>query len=326
MKRLRVLPTICYLIILMTLTSCGTASGPTAGGGIGGTGISQGAITGFGSVFVNGVEFSTTGGTIITQNGNPSTESDLRVGMVVVVHGTFDANGTTGTADRIDFNDDLEGPIQSIDSGAQTILVLGQTVKVDAGTRYQSDVTGVPVAGLNDLEKENVIEVSGLLQADGTILATFIELKATSCSAGSEFEVKGTVSNLNTGNKTFNLGGATVNYSNAALPPGGLSNGILVEVKIETCPTGVVLVASDVEGISSEISGTEGTQLDLEGFVTRFDSPADFDVNGQPVSTDASTVYEGGTSNNLGLNVRLEVEGQLNANGVLIANRISFED
>ena len=33
--------------------------GPTAGGGIGGTGISAGSIKSFGSLFVNGIEFDT---------------------------------------------------------------------------------------------------------------------------------------------------------------------------------------------------------------------------------------------------------------------------
>jgi hypothetical protein len=318
MKCLRVLPTICYFIILMTLTSCGTSSGPSAGGGIGGTGISQGPITGFGSVFVNGVEFSTTTGTVITQNGNPSTESDLRIGMVVAVHGTFDANGTTGTADQIDFNDELDGPIQSINTGDQTILVMGQTVKVDAGTHYQS------AAGLNDLQNGNVIEVSGLPQADGTILATYIELKSTSCSPGSEFEVKGAIRNLN--GSTFQINNLTVDYSGAVLEnlPSGLGEGVLVEVKTGACYNGGVMIAGTVEGIRSEISGGAGTLVDLEGFVTRFASTADFDVEGQPVSTTGATVYENGTSGNLGLNVRVEVEGKLDANGVLIANKVSF--
>lgn len=294
----------------------------TADGGMGGTGISVGTITGFGSVFVNGVEFSTTGA-LITKNGNSSDESELRIGMVVAVHGTFDANGTTGTASQIDFNDDLEGPIQSLGPTAQSLVVMGWTVKVNTGTHYEG------VTGLSDLHEGYVIEVSGLPQADGTILATYIELKSTSYTPGDEIEVKGTISNLDIFAKNFQIGDLTVDYSTLGpdhLPSGGLSDGLFVEVKSTTGFVGDVLVASEVELEDSGIHSSEGTEVNLEGFVTRFVSAVDFDVNDQPVTTTDATVFEHGTQTSLGPNVRLEVEGRLDSNGVLIARQISFEN
>ena len=45
------------LIIGMALASCGGGGGQVAEGGIGGTGISTGTVTGFGSVYVNGVKY-----------------------------------------------------------------------------------------------------------------------------------------------------------------------------------------------------------------------------------------------------------------------------
>jgi hypothetical protein len=289
---------------------------------MGGTGISVGPITQFGSVFVNGVEFSTTG-TLINKNGSPSDQSNLRIGMVVDVQGTFEANGTTGSATQIDFNDNLEGPIQSINTVDQSLIVMGQTVNVDAGTRYEV------VTKFSDLQLGYVIEVSGLPQGDGTILATYIELKSTSCSLGEEFEVKGTISGLDTTARTFQIGDLVINYNTATfenLPSGGLSDGIFVEVQTTDCFNGGILIATKVEGLSAGVSGTKGTRVEMEGFVTRFISTIDFDVNGQPVSTTGATVYESGTSNDLALNARVEVEGKLDANGVLIANKISFDD
>ena len=44
--------------------------------------ISSGAITGFGSVFVNGVRFETSSAAFMI-NGKPGTQADLRVGHVV---------------------------------------------------------------------------------------------------------------------------------------------------------------------------------------------------------------------------------------------------
>jgi len=332
MKGTRVVPAIYCLLFLTILTSCVSNGMTTAGGGVGGTGISQGPITAFtasGSVSVNGVEFSTNG-TVIMKNGIPSTQGDLGLGMIVTVQGTFDSDGIHGTANQLDFNDNLEGPIQSI--GSDTLVVMGQTVKVDTGTHY--DV----VTGFGDLQIGYVIEVSGLPQADGTILATYIELKSTSYTPGEEIEIKGIISGLNTSAQTFDIvvnssspTSLTVYYNGATLEnlPSGLKDGILVEVMSTSGFNNIgQLIAGKVEGLSAKISGSEGTRVELEGFISQFDplNPNNFDVNGQPVSTTNSTVYENGTSSNLGNNVRVEVEGTLDANGVLIASKISFDD
>ena len=100
MKPSRIYRVAAGLMILGALTSCGNENQSTAGGGVGGTGISVGTITGFGSVFVNGVEFDTSGASI-TVDGTPASESDLGIGMVVAVEGAFNENGLTGKADRI---------------------------------------------------------------------------------------------------------------------------------------------------------------------------------------------------------------------------------
>ena len=73
--------------------------------------ISSGAITGFGSVFVNGVRFETSGAAF-TINGRPGTQADLRVGDVVKIHGHRDGAGNC-TADHIDFDDLVKGPVRA---------------------------------------------------------------------------------------------------------------------------------------------------------------------------------------------------------------------
>jgi hypothetical protein len=72
------------------------------------------------------------------------------------------------------------------------------------------------------------------------------------------------------------------------------------------------------------VGGAAGTKIDIEGFVTAFTSATVFRVNGQAVTTTAQTVFENGTVTDLAQNVRLEVEGQLDTNGTLVAEKISF--
>ena len=93
------------LITCLGLSGCGGGgSGGIAdigGGGIGGTGISStGTIDGFGSIFVNGVEYET-GDSEILLDGQSASESSLRLGMVVTVRGTINDDGLTGTAEQV---------------------------------------------------------------------------------------------------------------------------------------------------------------------------------------------------------------------------------
>lgn len=69
-----------------------------------------GPITGFGSIFVNGVEYTTSSAHIVIDD-QAGTESDLHAGQVVAVKGTVNADGTTGTATDVIFSGNVEGPV-----------------------------------------------------------------------------------------------------------------------------------------------------------------------------------------------------------------------
>jgi hypothetical protein len=64
--------------------------------------------------------------------------------------------------------------------------------------------------------------------------------------------------------------------------------------------------------------------FELEGYVTRFVSPTDFDVDGYPVSTTDATAYVNGTVADLVLDARVAVEGSLDANDILVADTVVF--
>jgi hypothetical protein len=109
------------------IAACGGGGGGQVAGIDGGgtptpvaTVVSKGTITGFGSVIVNGVHYDSNGADI-TIDDNPGLESDLAVGDVVVVKGTLSSSGTSGSADSIDFDDAVEGPVSAIDLAGGTI-------------------------------------------------------------------------------------------------------------------------------------------------------------------------------------------------------------
>jgi len=281
--------------------------------------VSNGTVTGFGSVHVNGVHYETNS-TTFTINGNPGTQSDLRVGHVVTVHGRHDDSGN-GVAERIEFDEAVKGPVQSVDAAANRLVVLGQTVLTDGDTSFDDNIQPASLAGL---VVGDIVEVSGLQRSDGAVQATRIEKKP----AGSIFEITGRASSVDTAIFKFNVNALVVNYSAANVrdfPTGQPQNGDLLEAKGTTVNTAGELVASSVQFKTDTARPGANTEAEIEGLITRFASATDFDVAGKPVTTSATTRYENGTAADLALNVKVEAEGQTNANGVLVATKVQFK-
>ena len=290
----------------------GTTTPPTVG--IDGGGFSSGTITGFGSVIVNGVRFSTTTAAITIDGRSGASESELKVGQVVEVRGRFDSNGTTGTATTITFNDSTEGPVSAVDTVAGTLVVLGQTVRVNGATVFDDRFTTPSLAGI---AVGSVVEVSGFRNAAGEIVATRIEPKA----AGGTFELTGTVSALDTTNRRFNIGATVINYANVTPTDGTLSNGGCAEAK-GTAFAGGALTATSVEVKSCGPTGANDDVAEVEGLITRFVSATDFDVGSQRVTTTGTTTYENGVVGDLRVGLKVEAEGRLNASGLLTARKV----
>lgn len=290
-------------------------------GGITGTGVvrASGPIAGFSSVIVNGVTYNTSSATF-EKDGVAATQADFKVGEVVLVTGTIDDNNTTGTASSVVFNDTVEGPVASVDAVAGSFVVLGQTVFVGAGTSIDDSCP----ATLEGLLGVAAVEVSGPVRADGSVEATRVECKAV---AG-EMEVTGIVSNHDSGGMTFQINALVVDYSSAAIdnfPTGSISNGDPVEAKGMTLGSNGELEATRVEYKGGQLAGNEGDRIELEGFITRFVSSTNFDVSGQPITTNGSTTFEGGAAGDLGLNLKVEVEGLQDASGTLVASKVEIK-
>src|SRR5262249_28858166 len=60
------------------------------------------------------------------------------------------------------------------------------------------------------------------------------------------------------------------------------------------------------------------------GAVTRFASASDFDVAGQPVATGSATSFAGGTSAGIAADSELEVVGQYDSSGTLVASSVQI--
>ncbi|MEL6714616.1 MAG: DUF5666 domain-containing protein [Planctomycetota bacterium] len=299
----------------------GLAAACSDSGGISGTGgrspgFAVGAIEGFGSVILNGVRFDT-GTATLTVDGDAATQSDLRIGQVVEVQGDF----STGVATTVAYRSEIKGPVTSATVtnavlGLGTFVVLGQTVEVDSSTVFDGTTLELVTAG-------DLLEVSGVRNSDGSVVATYVEAE----SMLPEYKVVGRASSVTA--TTFTIGALLVDYSSA--DTSNLVGGVVSEgdrVEVEAAPSGFTapssLVADEVETAEGP-EGTEGARLELEGFITDFVSPADFSVFGYRVRTTGSTVFENGSALSLANGVKVEVEGRIASDGFLVAESCEIE-
>ncbi|MES9923125.1 MAG: DUF5666 domain-containing protein [Candidatus Thiodiazotropha endolucinida] len=298
------------------LASCGGASGPqVADGGIGGTGITQGRVTSFGSIFVNGIEFNTDDASF-TVNNMAATQDDLAIGMVVSISGSSDASNASGIADSVSYDSLIEGVVSSNDiTNNNTLEVMDQTITVDGDTVYDNHIDATT---LENLPVNSEVEVSGFTDGTGTVLATRIEVKSLAW-AGGELEVSGVISAVS-GNQ-FQIGSLVIDASNiSSIPPAGT----FVEVEGNSFTGGLFVADSiEIEGDGSRVVAEDGEEVEIEGQITQaLDANNLFTLNGQVV--DASATSLSGAASQLTIGRVAEVDGVMNGD-ILLAEEIELK-
>jgi hypothetical protein len=321
MKILKPLNIFVFALIALFLASCGGGSNSTVADiGAGGTGVASGSISGFGSVYVNGVKHKTSSAKITDDDADENEiigEDKLKVGQVVEIKGKAE-DAKNSVAESMEKSAEVKGPVDTAyDPATKSLVVMGQKVLIDNNTSIDSNI-GATTA---DLKVGDVVEVHGFRDASGAILATRIEKQ--NLSAGpAQYRVRGTIAGLDAAGKTFKIGDLTVDYGAAQVVPTGttLADGMRVKVKAANAPVNKKLTATKVKVKKAENAG----RAELEGVITKFTSTTDFEINGQKVTTDANTVYEHGSVADLKEGARVEAKGTV-ANGVLTASKIEFK-
>jgi hypothetical protein len=277
---------------------------------------SIGTIDGFGSIFVNGVEFDTDDASIFL-DGRPATEDALHLGMVVTVDGVISTDGVTGTARTIIFDDEIQGPVTTIvpgrDGDSLLITILGFDVIVERTSTVFDDVS------FESLTVGDVLEVSGFADNEGRLRATRVEKKSGEESEAGEVELKGIVSALD--GTEFMLGAYVVDFSGANLsgiPGGTITEGMGVEVHGTLADNRIN--ADRVEEEDDVVRRLEDKdEVRVQGTIASFVSSGQFEVNG--VSVDGSSALLRPSGLVLENGAIVQVEGDWDG-GILVARRI----
>jgi hypothetical protein len=306
----------------LLLTACGGGGNQVSGIDGSGSpqtssplGYSSGTINGFGSVIVNGVRYQSDKAKILV-NDEQSNEAGLRAGYQVNLI-SHTADDGSPVADSIEFHPNLVGGITAIDLDLKQFTLLGQRVQVTSETLFDA---AIKPNYLDGLQVGNRVLVSGKVDAAGVVTATRIELITTG-----NHQAMGVVSGLNEATTRFALNGLNINYAAASLnnfPNNRLANGLQI-VAIGSLDNQGVLQAKTITNLSKAFDKNIKT-AELEGFITRFNTTADFDVAGTKVTTNAQTRYENGSADQLVAGVAVELKGSVNSAGIVVAERIEF--
>lgn len=309
------------------LLSCGAETAAVVAG-ISGTGIAMGTVDGFGSIYVNGIEYDIDDATMIingTEYSGQAGQDRLAIGMVVILEHDQNNDGT-GIAYRVSYDESVQGPIANLqtpvdgDTSKISFDILGQSVVVDElSTSFSGSYK------FSQIQENDVVEISGFVDSQQIVHATWIELKQDSGTGFQEVQLHGTVSNLVAG-VSFTLNGITVDLSSTTLEledlSEGLANSILIEVQGDYDADNQIIYAQSIEGEDDDRSylNNSDKEISLHGVVSDLTESAMFSLNG--VQVDASGLATALTDQ-LANGIEIEVEGQF-VNGVLVATELEF--
>ncbi|MBT3046863.1 MAG: hypothetical protein KME53_07870 [Candidatus Thiodiazotropha sp. (ex Clathrolucina costata)] len=314
-------------VLLMTGVMVGFLGACGGGGGDAGSASGDfttvGRIDGFGSVYVNGTRFDTSHAQYHVDDEQGYDDSVLAVGMKVRIEGTVSQDGTTGIADSITYDDDLEGPIDSGSlvkgDGTVSFTILNMAVLAEEnGTRYDDG------ASFDGLVEGQEIEVSGFFDGN-RIVASRIELQSDSHD---DYEIKGTVASYDGSEIALLLQNGAVAgpypiSASAELDIPADPTGLFVELELVNSGGSPEVIR--IESEDSDMIDDDDSDVSLHGILTA-DGDGNYAVEGVSLELSSDTRYEPASlEGNLDAGMKVEVEGHMQGD-ILIAKKIEAED
>ncbi len=302
------------VMIAAGLAACGGGGGEmVARIGSGGSGspvsAGAGAVSGFGSIIVNGQHYDETAAQFAVDErpDQPTAASVDAVRLGMQIQFEHESNRMS----RATVASEVVGPVSSIT--ASGLVVMGQTVRVNADPASPTVFDGF--TALTELTGA-VVEVHGQRNASAEIQATRVERRP----ATSILRVAGTMTNL--ANGAFRIGGLTVRATQATIVPAGqvVADGLRVAVWTDQ-PLVNGELAARVIRVGGPVIPNNAT-LTVEGLVTDYRSSSNLRIGGIAVDASAAQLVSG-TAADLRNGRSVRATGTYGTN-VLRATRVEF--
>jgi hypothetical protein len=354
------------LSIAAALTACGGGGGGAAPGTTATPVTSSGAITQFGSVYVNGVRYATTSARIVSEDDgttlleNPS-DDQLRnlvgLGNVITVIGTR-SDDSNGTATTIFVDNELVGEVASVSDADASFVVLGQTISVTPDTIIDDSIietlrqVEIPAdlrfADLNPGETLSallsiglLVEISGFPTANGLEATRIEDVIASGGTIGGgnnvngsiftgEAEIKGFVSGL--GASSFQINGLTVNFDASDLDSEDFASRSLADgdfVEVHGSVSGSTLDATRIEledRIPGSASGSSSSSSSGEFEIEGVISSVTPDGSGGGTVTINGITISVSDISQFQAGLRVEIKGSVLADGSISLTRLKYEE
>ena len=247
--------------------------------------------------------------------------SQLQLGMYVDVQGEQNLETRQGIADRVEYRDLVRAPIQAINVETNTLIVLGLRVNIDESTFLYG------IDSIATLQPDDVVRISGAAifappNLPPTINATLLEYLP---QADNTFSVVSALRNIDQATQTFFIGTQRLAYGDASVLPTPFREQVRVKVRGRRISqdTDVFFVVDEV----SELPLTplpEGSVVQIDGRVTRYVNPQNFDVEFRPVSLPQALAESLEMPLHLGLFV--DLSGISNAEGIIEIDHLEINE
>lgn len=201
------------------------------------------------------------------------------------------------------FSFSLIGPV----TGNAPLQVLGQPITVTGDTTLAG--VALPV----DLPLNTPLVVAGLVDANGSVLATLVERRA---QFGNTFLLTGPVQAVNAAASQLRIGAQWISYPGVAfsncvgaLPAVGEFLSVRAQAQPNYVPGTVLTNIVSARCVQLVPAGTAGATGFLEGLVTALPAASEFQIGALTVTISAATTYVFGAQDDLAVGVAVSIEG-----------------
>ena len=297
LRQLTRIPTILAVAATILLAAgCGGGGGVGAAlasfaGEIGGGGTGIAILTGFGSLFMDGMRRDDTLA-VYSSEEDQGTSVTVPSTAAMLGHMLEYGYGNDGALTSVMMSPQLVGQVSAVSTTGFTVLGTSVTTNTDPALGPVTTYAGY--ASTAAIQIGDRIAVYGHLKTDPqgntSVQATMIMQK----TQGTGIRLTGYVAQLNAAAGTFSIGSHTVNMSAAAIAPAGttLANGGLVTVWSDSAPIGKVIAASNIR---VKLAAPASGNLTLSGVVSA-NSGSSFKLLNVAVDASKASLIPAGTA------------------------------
>jgi hypothetical protein len=236
----------------------------------------------------------------------------LALGVHVEVEGHINNDGIL-VADEIEFEEADEISVEGVVSvfvSATEFSIGEQSITTNSETEFKNSSASMLALGVT-------LEVEGVLDENGTLVATKVEFEEPD-----DVEVEGIIT-VFTSATDFEIDGQHVITDEFTAFNDGTAENLALGVEIEV--EGYANSDGSIVAFKVEFEEFDENEVEVSGTISEFISATDFSIGEQKITTNDDTEFEDGTIDDLADGVSVEIEGVVNEDGILVAEKVSFD-